>query len=306
MLPIHFAPLQGYTEDYYRRAHHALCPGVACYYTPFMRIEHGGVRSKDLRDAKPANNQGVPVVPQLIVRDAQELNELLSVVRPMAYTRIDINMGCPFTLQTRHGRGAGLLTKPDEVRAICAVLRASGDIRFSVKMRLGLESKEEWREILPILNDTPLSHITLHPRVASQGYKGETDLEAFAAFANACHHPLVYNGDITRLEQIQQLESDFPHLHGVMIGRGLLARPVLAEEYLGGGALPEREVILRVKALHGQLLDAYRRVIPGESQQLLKIRTFWDYLEPTIGRKPWKKIHKAGSMRNYLAAVEEL
>ena len=51
MLPIHFAPLQGYTEDYYRRAHHALCPGVACYYTPFMRIEHEGVRSKDLRDA---------------------------------------------------------------------------------------------------------------------------------------------------------------------------------------------------------------------------------------------------------------
>ena len=66
MIPIHFAPLQGYTEDCYRRIHHEVCGGVDCYYSHFMRLEHGKVRSKDMRDMKPENNEGVPVVPQVL------------------------------------------------------------------------------------------------------------------------------------------------------------------------------------------------------------------------------------------------
>ena len=53
MKPLHFAPLQGYTDDVYRRLHHRLVGGIAAYYTPFVRWEHGGVRSKDLRDIAP-------------------------------------------------------------------------------------------------------------------------------------------------------------------------------------------------------------------------------------------------------------
>ena len=34
-LPIHFAPLQGYTEAIYRNAHDAFFGGVDTYYTPF-------------------------------------------------------------------------------------------------------------------------------------------------------------------------------------------------------------------------------------------------------------------------------
>ena len=39
MIPIHFAPLQGYTDDIYRRLHHQLIGGVNTYYTPFLRME---------------------------------------------------------------------------------------------------------------------------------------------------------------------------------------------------------------------------------------------------------------------------
>ena len=38
-IPIHFAPLQGYTDDVYRRLHHELMGGIAYYYTPFVRME---------------------------------------------------------------------------------------------------------------------------------------------------------------------------------------------------------------------------------------------------------------------------
>ena len=305
-LPIYFAPLQGYTEDCYRRIHHEVCGHVDDYYTPFVRLEHGTVRGKDMRDVDPKNQAGMPLVPQLIVRDAGELNALLAVLRPMGYRRIDINMGCPFPLQTKHGRGAGLLTRPEEVKGICRRMKECTEIQFSVKMRIGMKERNEWEDILPLLNDTPLTHLTVHPRLASQGYKGEVDMEAFARLAKACSHPLVYNGDLTSVEDIRDIEMAMPGLKGVMVGRGLLARPTLAEEYKTGVRMDNGEVIRRLKLMHDRLAEEYARYIPGESQQLMKLRTFWDYAEPVIGRKPWKKIHKAGHMKNYLAAVAEL
>ena len=67
MLPIYFAPIQGFTDDIYRRVHHKIAGGVKYYYTPFVRVEVGIIRSKDVRDIAPDNNNGVPVVPQIII-----------------------------------------------------------------------------------------------------------------------------------------------------------------------------------------------------------------------------------------------
>ena len=63
MISIHFAPLQGYTDAAFRRLHHELWGGITAYYTPFVRIEKGAFRRKDLADIAPAANAGVPVVP---------------------------------------------------------------------------------------------------------------------------------------------------------------------------------------------------------------------------------------------------
>ena len=48
-LPIHFAPLQGYTDVIYRNAHAACFGGIDTYYTPFVRLEKGGFRHRDVR-----------------------------------------------------------------------------------------------------------------------------------------------------------------------------------------------------------------------------------------------------------------
>lgn len=299
---LHFAPLQGYTEDAYRRLHHELCGGVDEYYTPFVRVENGAVRSKDLRDLKPENNEGVPVTPQLIARDGNELHTLLDVILPMGYQRVDINMGCPFPLQTRHGHGAGLLSHPDKVEEICEVIKAHAGVNFSVKMRLGLTSPDEWKDVLPILNATPLRHITLHPRIGEQQYKGEVDMASFGDFAKACKHPLIYNGDVTSAAQIKLLDERYD-LAGIMLGRGLLARPTLAAEYKAGREMPPAGRLAIVRQLHDRLLAHYEHVIPGESQRLQKVRTFWDFMEEELGRKSWKKLMKAGNMKNYLASL---
>ena len=326
-LPIYFAPLQGYTEDVYRRAHAACCGGVDEYYTPFMRVEHGEVRKKDCLDIRPAFNLGVPLALQFIARDGEEMRVLLEAVERQregwneneqisADSRttwadadrihIDLNMGCPFPLQVKHGRGAGILPHIDKVEEICRLMALHPEYDFSVKMRLGVDGSDEWSGVLALLNDAPLRHITLHPRVAKQQYKGTPDLDAFAAFAEVCRHPLVYNGDLMTVEDISRIERMFPSLKGLMIGRGLLARPTLALEYKTGVQATDREVVDKLLELHESVRRHYVAQIPGEAQQLAKLRTFWDYAEPTIGHKAWKKMHKAGNMHNYMQAVGEL
>lgn len=327
MLPIHFAPLQGYTEDVYRRAHCALCGGVDSYYTPFMRVEHGEVRRKDRFDMLPEHNEGVPLVVQAIAGDADELRLLIDAVRTAwrpasglaegasgtsEKRRVDLNLGCPFPLQVRHGKGAGLMAHPDRLDSIAALMHEASDLDFSLKMRLGIEDSDEWRSLMPIIAAMPLRHVTLHPRVATQQYGGTPDREAFEAFLDACPHPVVYNGDITTPDDLRRLATRYGtadqggRLAGVMIGRGLLARPTLAHEYKNECTFTDREVIAALLRLHDAVHANLATRIPGEAQLLSKLRTFWDYAEPTLGRKAWKKIHKAGNMKNYLAAVGEL
>ena len=306
MLPIHFAPLQGHTDDVYRRTHHALIGGIERYYTPFVRVEAGSIRSKDRRDIDPKNNTDTPVTPQLIFSSLKELEYLIGEVEPLGYTTIDLNMGCPFPLQARHGRGSGLIAHTDIVAEVCEVIKAHPHINFSVKMRLGWESAEEWRPVLEILNATPLAHIALHPRTGIQQYKGEINNVAFEQFYEACQHPIIYNGDLTTIALLHEMEERYPRLAGLMLGRGLLACPTLAKEYTEGKELTHEERIHTLRTLHAKLMEQYAQIVKGDAQLHSKMRPYWEYTEPLIGHKPYKKIMKCGNLRNYMNAIEEL
>ena len=305
-IPIHFAPLQGYTDDVYRRIHHELMGGIQTYYTPFLRMEGGGVRSKDMRDIRPEFNEGVPVVPQIIVKSMKEFDFLTGIVEEKGYTRMDINMGCPFPLQAKHGRGSGLLAHVDIIEEMAKAIAAKSQLKFSVKMRLGWENANEWRPVLDILNSTPLEQITLHPRIGTQQYKGSVSMEVFEEFYKLCKHPLIYNGDVTSVDDIRKLEEMYPKLAGVMIGRGLLARPSLALEYASGVELSWEKRRSLLLDFHDRMKAHYETTANSETQVHSRLRLFWEYMEEELGRKAYKKIMKAGNLKNYLSAVREI
>ncbi len=302
-----FAPLQGYTDAAYRRFHYETFDGcIDSYYTPFLRVEHGDVRAKDLRDILPENNQGVKIVPQIIVKNVDEFLILINAILPMGYQEIDVNMGCPFPLQLKKGRGAALLDQPHVVNEIMKEVACFDSVKFSVKMRLGNKDKCQWREILSILNNAPLHQITLHSRIATQQYKGEVDMDTFSLFQNDCCHKLVYNGDITTIEQLSEINNRFPYLYGVMIGRGLLSNPSLVWEYVNNITLNEEEKIERFLILHNKLFQFYESKLQGESHLLTKMKTIWDYSELLIGRKALKMIKKANNIAKYAQIVSSL
>ena len=117
LLPIHFAPLQDYTDAVYRLAHARIFGGIDTYYSPFVRVEHGEIRRKDARDISSKNNrEGIHLIPQLIASQPDKLEQIITLFIENNYQEADINLGCPFPMLAKRHNGAGMLPYPDEVK----------------------------------------------------------------------------------------------------------------------------------------------------------------------------------------------
>lgn len=303
MYKIEFAPLQGYTDAIYRTMHNKVFGGINSYYSPFIRLEKGEVRQKDIKDILPENNENINLVPQIIVNSNEEFLKLTESVCNLGYKRIDINMGCPFPLQTKKGRGAALLQNTKHLEDIVESINSINDIDFSIKMRLGMDSAEDAKGALEIINKAKLHHLTIHPRIAKQQYKGEIDYQTFDYIYQNCLHPIIYNGDILSQEDIYNIINIYPKIEGIMIGRGLLAKPYLAMELNKTIRLSVSERLSMIMKLHDAIYDHYSSVMQGEHQLLLKMKTFWEYLDEEIGKKPYKAIKKSVNIKKYELAI---
>lgn len=307
VLPVQFAPLQGYTDAVYRRAHAEVFGAVEAYYTPFVRYEKGGFRNKDVKDIDPDMNRGVRVIPQLIAATPAELEAVAVRFEQAGYREADLNLGCPFPMQARMRRGAGLLPYPAQAAALLQTIRAFPAFSFSVKLRLGWERNDEAFALLSLLNALPLRQVTLHPRLGVQQYKGRTDGESFARFLAGCRHPLFYNGDLASAREMQTTAASFPGVAGLMMGRGLLASPWLAWEYREGKRMGGDEKRERLQAFHRLLAEGYAAYLEGGEKQIMdKLKTVWDYLLPDAEKKLRKKVVKSSRLSDYHAAVKEL
>lgn len=300
---IHFAPVQGHTDAAYRHFHASRYRGTDYYYTPFIRLERGEVRQRDLRDTFGELAEATPAIAQLIFRDEEELSALVAKMKEEGATRLDINMGCPFPLQTSKGRGAATVANEKCHEAVKKIVTENPDIEFSVKMRLGFSDPEEWKGLIPVLNELNLTHIAVHPRVAKQQYGGELNLEQMKAITGESRNPIVFNGEIKTPEDAARVLERFQEVSGIMIGRGLLGRPSLAAEIAAGEEWNKKKRLEEMLRFHRVLMRHYEDTLCGDHQILSKLAPFWEYAEEEIGRKAWKQIKKASNMAKYHSAI---
>lgn len=300
---IHFAPIQGHTDSALRTLHATMYHPATAYYTPFIRWEKDGIRSRDLRDIDSEANRNTHLVAQIIFRNREELESLAAELIGLGCKELDLNMGCPFPLQTARGRGAALAGNPEAARWVAELTNKYPETIFSVKMRPGLKEVDEWKASIKILNTARLNHITIHPRVAAIQYGGEPDMEQFKEFIKISEHPTIYNGDLRTPKQIAEFREQYPEITSVMIGRGLLARPSLTSEIAEGEEWPREKRIEQLLKYHRRLLQHYSDILCGDNQILSKIKPFWEYSEEEIGRKVWKSIRKSVNMAKYRSAV---
>ncbi len=305
-VPVYMAPLQGYTDAAFRRCHAEIYGALGCYFTPFVRVEKGEVRQRDLRDAASPLNAGLNTVPQIIFRDIAEFDLLVQTLTALGHSRIDLNMGCPFVPQVRKGRGAGTLANPKLIAEVAARMSELPGITFSVKMRLGVKDAGEWLALMPEINRMPLSHITVHPRTAAQQYAGALRMEEFERYIAECAHPVIYNGDITAPEHISAIDERYPQLAGVMIGRGLLHRPSLAAEYNSATEWSAEERNRQLLTLHDSLLEEAKARLCGDHQVLAHLLPYWEYFGTNFPRKSIKALLKSTTLPAYIKNLSAL
>ena len=307
---IYFAPLEGITTYPYRNLHHKYFGGVEKYFTPFLAPgPEQGMSVKEMRDVLPENNAGVPVVPQILTNRAGDFLLAAKKLAEMGYQEINLNLGCPSGTVTAKKKGSGFLLYPDdldrffdEVFADAAV--RNGEFSVSVKTRIGKNEVEEWPEIMAVYNRYPISELTVHPRIQKEFYKGTPHLDVFADILKESRNPVVYNGDLFTAEHAKVFKEKFPAVETVMIGRGLIRNPALAE-------LIEVEectnIMPRIRAFHDEIFEYYRETMSGDRNLLFRMKDLWTYMlaEVPDSEKLAKKIRKSQHVPEYLAAVDE-
>ncbi len=228
----YMAPLEGLTTYIYRNAFHRHFLPMDKYFTPFIvPASKRPLRTRELRDTAPENNAGLPVVPQILTNNAPMFLEACKALAALGYEEVNLNTGCPSGTVTSHHKGAGFLQVPDQLDAFLEEVFRDIPVRLSIKTRLGWTDPSEFETLLPIFNRYPLTELILHPRVREEYYRGTPHRDAFAAALENSVHPLVFNGNLFTTADIRSLASECPGTSGVMLGRGLLANPLLPGQY---------------------------------------------------------------------------
>ncbi|MEN8258594.1 MAG: tRNA-dihydrouridine synthase family protein [Thermodesulfobacteriota bacterium] len=299
------APLRGLTDAIYRNTFARHFKGFDLAMAPFLTTFQGTkVKSAKLGDLLPENNQDLPVIPQILSKDADQFKTLATMLFDLGYETVNWNLGCPYPMVANKGRGSGMLPEPSKIAAFLETI-ADMPCRLSIKTRIGRRSSDEIKALMPIFNSFPLEELIIHPRLGIQLYKGEVDLEVFASCLASSVNPVTYNGDICSLADFTRLAERFPTIERWMIGRGALSDPFLPSA-IKGIAAPHNPS-QTIKSFHDDLFGEYSRRLSGGSHLLGRMKAVWFYLAGRFpsDKKLLKKIQKTKKISSYARLIDD-
>ena len=301
---IYMAPLQGFTDYVYRASYAKVFNTADAYFIPYISLKNNAVPNKYSREILPENNTQNRVVPQILAKDAAEFELLKNVLADQGYSEFNLNLGCPYPMVTNRGKGSGLLPFPDEIYKILDHFYSSAKGELSVKLRAGLKSADEIKDVVKVLNQFPLKEVILHARLAGQLYSGEIVEGAFSYTTENLKHKLVYNGDIFSKEDLISKQHKFPGIDTWMLGRGILMNPLLPHEIKGISFTANERADL-LYTFHQTMLDRYLQVMDNEGNALNKMKQFWIYFAQCFPnpKKVMKHIKKVKALNRYNPTV---
>lgn len=300
-MKLYLAPMQGLTDWIFRESYYEHIAPFDKAFSPFIRVQNGDFyHPSQCRDILPEHNTFQKPIPQFLGNDADSFKRFEELCLEHKYTEVNINMGCPFVKVVSKGMGAGMLPYPDKVATFLEKVFATTTLAVSVKCRLGKEQVTEFEQLIPVFNDFPIEEMIIHPRIARQMYKGETDQEAFARYAPKLKHPVCYNGDILNTADIQKIQALMPGISAVMIGRGILQNPFLLAE-IRGQELSRDEKKRMLSAFHFSLIERCKEKYSGDLNLLRRLEEMWEYHAEGFedGRKIFKQVKKCNTLAKY-------
>lgn len=175
---------------------------------------------------------------------------------------IDINMGCPAPKIIRNGEGSALMDNIDVAREIIVECKKATNKPITVKFRKGFKT-ENAVEFAKMCEEAGANAITIHGRLASQGYSGKVDYDVVSRVKKAVKIPVIGSGDVDGEETLlKMLETG---VDGVMVGRASFGNPAIFKTLNEIKDGREKEPIEKFV----QKGEFFKDVLTGEDVELL-------------------------------------
>ncbi len=303
-MKFYLAPMEGITGYIYRNAYEKYFHNIDRYYTPFI-IPNASrkFKTRELTDILPENNRAENIVPQILTNDAEGFIHTAGRLKEFGYKEVNLNLGCPSSTVVTKFRGAGFLSKREELdRFLDEIFKI--DMKISIKTRIGKDSPDEFYELIEIYNKYPIEELIIHPRTREDFYGNKPNLEVFKDAVELSKNPLCYNGDIFTPDNYKKISAKFPSLEAVMLGRGIIANPGLINE-IKKGTVIDKELL---KNFHDEVVEGYVEIFDGDRNVLFKMKELWAYMIHIFSdnKKYAKQIKKSQNLRDYKAAISSL
>ena len=206
---------------------------VRCWHAPFMRISTGVPRLARISDhLEPYLNQRLPVIAQMMGTNTDFLAGTAKRMLAAGAICADLNCACPSpTVIGNHSGGARLRDPEWIARTLDAIRDTIGERPFSVKLRIGFDSPDEFPKIAAAVRSAAPDIVFVHFRTVREMYHPVKDGWKRFLIVREClpDSVLIACGDIQSPEDAFRLAELCP-VDGIAAARGLLAQPSLLRD----------------------------------------------------------------------------
>jgi tRNA-dihydrouridine synthase B len=224
------APLAGITTLPFRLLAKASGCGLVCSEMISANgLVYGSAKTQELLSSSIEEK---PLSVQIFGSDPGLMAEAAAMVEASGADILDINLGCAVKKVLKTGSGAALMKTPEKVEKILLAVRKSIRIPLTVKMRTGWDkSGSEAFKIAEVAEAAGVNGITVHPRLAAQGFGGKADWSLIAAVKKNVSIPVIGNGDVVTPEDVLVMKRE-TNSDGIMIGRAAIGNPWIFSQAL--------------------------------------------------------------------------
>lgn len=304
---LYLAPLQGLTDQSFRKVYHRYFRGFDKLFTPYFAFQDSNpIRINKLRRALEDGYPKEQIVPQILSSSANAILRFSQSLEKLGYRELNLNLGCPYRIVTRKNKGAGMLDKPELIDQLLNEVFEKISLPVSVKIRLGHHHPDEVYKVIEVFNRYPLTEIIIHPRIGMQYYEGEPDQQRFAECSTLSKKTVVYNGDIFSAKDFQTIRQRHSDVRTFMLGRGVLRNPFLVMELKGLPVPMDKKATLYK---FQQELFAAMLENRGKGKYFPQgIKEFWSYwcLSFEASEKIFDRIKRVESAEAYHLAVDTI
>ncbi len=292
-----FAPLAGISNLPLRLlAKEAGCGLVYSEMVSANGLVYGAAKTHQLMNTTPEDK---PLAIQIFGSDPVVMADAAQIAAAAGADIVDINFGCAVKKIVKTGAGVALMRTPDRARALLRAVRHAIRVPLTIKIRSGWDrSGDQAFDLVRIAEECGVDALAVHPRSASQGFRGRADWSLITQIKNATSLPVIGNGDVEKAEDaVQMLEQT--GCDAVMVGRAAIGHPYIFAEIrdlLAGRHRPPPDIHARLRIMRRYAADSVNYL--GERPACLMMRS----------RLGWfvKGLHGCSAFRESIKRLESL